>query len=1413
MDKYEYGIKSDQIKKMVAKKDYKVAAKIADTIDWSKVKSNSMLITVADAYEANRQYDKAKQVLLCAYERTPMGRQLAYRLSVLSIKLKDYIDAEDFYRDFVDMAPHDNAQYILKYKIEKGKGKDVNSLIPILEAFNREEMDERWGYELAKLYHEAGDIESCVAQCDEISLWFNEGEYVDKAMELKKMYKPLTRGQQERYDRRFDRFGYGDIYGDEGRGYIDEKADYAEDGYYTNNDYYENEVAYPADNAYQNGQYYQDGLMDEYATKRIGDIRHAINNGYDQSEDYYQAQPEYSEQVDYGTDFAYDNNQVNGNIPEYSQNQPLAYEDMRIMHDSYDEDKMQRELARNLEEVMNDDDSQIQGQMHLDFASYTDEEKDINQLTGQLSLEEVLRDLESRGILASSTVDATVKTMDNAEAAVEEAAAESAFVAAQSIAEEEIAKAAAEFENDAISSMAEETTEGVDVSEVSVDEENSDVSAFAKETVEDNNPLVDDDGFIDDYEESESFAKKKAKPVEDIKPEEHHKETNIKTGGIHFGVNVPGVNALGSAPSLGVPNPTVYVPRMNIDDIKKKNEAPKVEPPKVEVPKVEIPKVEIPESDSLAKTADLSATRVIPDISNIKSISKPGDLVIEKNSDSKSDLDAEKDSKLERTNYIIDNIPEIDMTEEILTGMSEVVVSKDIISETADLNRVKETLAKLEEEKAEAAREAAENKLAEVAEEEKDISEEEKSVEEAVTTAEEPASSVEKVDVEKPETEALVGVMTIDKKTGLITVVNDKPVEDTNPLDDIIKPVTEEATSVEDIKLVTEEVAPVEDIKPVEDVKSLGDTKPIEVIKSVNDVEREIPKKNEEVKEDDLEDESSVASILAGETLIDEAMDGEPVELNDFTEEKEEPKRGFISRFSRLFALNISESLDENEKDEDDGFVDDYEDDFEMKAKSKADEEVEEEFDEVKEINTEETKEDTEETIKPEVVSSFARPEEDKVEAEEEPEVDSVSEYSKSEEQALDELEDEEGLEDLKALDGEEEKGMALSDVVDPKVNTIADKKAKEVEEDFAKEFAAGLAMAAAAGDIKLTGTKIDDTAEINLNEDDINKAIENKKVNDKPLDTVEDRVFHDEQSPTDLNDDEIEKQIEEADEEVDDSNPYESASFDEEQHGKERTIKKGGLEEQYEGFLSKEEEDLFSNFVNVAGLQNKIVKTIINLTEDYVSDGASTAGNIVVMGDEKSGKTTLAIDILKTVNKRRERIGRKIAKVNAQVFNKKGISQYMQKLIGSDLIIENAGLLNEYAIEELIDSMQYYTDDMIVVLEDEGDSLNRILDDYPDLDQMFDNQIVVKDYDINEWVKYAKDYAKQNNYVVDDLGTLALYARIDDEYGIRNGLSEEDIEDIMDSVMRKASHKLMRKVFGKNKNDGFNVLKEADFY
>ena len=1406
---------------MVAKKDYKVAAKIADTIDWSKVKSNSMLITVADAYEANRQYDKAKQVLLCAYERTPMGRQLAYRLSILSIKLKDYIDAEDFYRDFVDMAPHDNAQYILKYKIEKGKGKDVNSLIPILEAFNREEMDEKWGYELAKLYHEVGDIESCVAQCDEISLWFNEGEYVDKAMELKKMYKPLTKGQQERYDRRFERFGYSDALVDDGRGYAGVADEYAEDGYYAEDGDYQTEVAYQNNTLYQNGQVYQpepykDGLMDEYATKRIGSIRHALNNGYSEEafdEENYVNQP-YEGQPYEGQ--AYDNQPY--------ENQAFPYEDMRIMHDSYDEDKMQRELARNLEEVMNDDDTQIQGQMHLDFASYTDEEKDINQLTGQLSLEEVLRDLEARGILASSTVAATVKTMDNAEAAVEEAAAESAFEAAQSIAEEEIAKAAAEFENEVVASS-EETPEATmeepeEVVALRPFEVPEPPVAKTKEEV----PEEDDDGFIDDYMESEDYAKKaKTDDSEDIDdeddfeafareyakefpeeyaaefgaPKEENKDNKdnkekssggINVGGVNLGIGLPGVKV----PDVKVPVAPVPVTPVAVAPV-----------PSVEVPTVDVPSIKLPKDvETESKTPDFGTTRVIPNISDIKNITKPETVAPAINTGdsdiSKFDYEAEKNSRIDRANYIIDNIPEIDMTEEILTGMSEVVVSKDIISETADLNRVKETLAKLEEEKAEAALEAKEEKTAEIDELEKKIEITKEFVE------------LKSGEIGNSGSNSLVGVMTIDKKTGLIKVVNDKPEDKTEnefkvsepekveekevsePVEEITAPVVETATETSE----TEETT-----KPIETAEFEKVTEPEEIAEPEEVTVAEEKEETEEI--------AAIEEVNVDDNLIDEALDGEPVELGDFTEEKEEPKRGFVTHFSRLFSLknlNLGDDEEENEDDKD-GFIDDYEEDFEKKAdtevKSDLDKE-EEELDKAFEKAMSEFEKDAIEEVAEEKVEPVEEEVEEKTEAE----------FSKSEEQVLEEIEDEEGLEDLKALDGEEEKSMALSDVVDPKVNTIADKKAKEVEEDFAKEFAAGLAMAAAAGDIKLTGTKIDDTAEINLNEEDIKKAETEarKPVEVKPLDTVEDRVFHDEHSPSDMEDERIAEEIDEADD-IDESNPYSIYDEDDLNKKHDKSIKKGGLEEQYEGFLTKDEEDLFSNFVNVAGLQNKIIKTIINLTEDYVSDGASTAGNIVVMGDEKSGKTTLAIDILKTVNKRRERLGRKIAKVNAQVFNKKGISQYMQKLIGSDLIVENAGLLNEYAIEELIDSMQYYTDDMIVVLEDEGDSLNRILDDYPDLDQMFDNQIVVKDYDINEWVKYAKDYAKQNNYVVDELGTLALYARIDDEYGIRNGLSEEDIEDIMDNVMKKASHKLMRKVFGKNKNDGFNVLKEADFY
>lgn len=177
-------------------KDYEKAIDIAESVGLKKVKDNNFLCLVADAYEALHRYEDAKKVLLMAYENTNAGRHLAYRLCLISVKTKEFDEAMEFYEDFIEMAPRDTSRYILKYKMTKAKNAPVEKLIKILEEYVNIDMEEKWAYELAKLYHMAGDTEKCVDMCDEISLWFSKGKYVAKAMELKSIHKPLTAGQE-----------------------------------------------------------------------------------------------------------------------------------------------------------------------------------------------------------------------------------------------------------------------------------------------------------------------------------------------------------------------------------------------------------------------------------------------------------------------------------------------------------------------------------------------------------------------------------------------------------------------------------------------------------------------------------------------------------------------------------------------------------------------------------------------------------------------------------------------------------------------------------------------------------------------------------------------------------------------------------------------------------------------------------------------------------------------------------------------------------------------------------------------------------------------------------------------------------------------------------------------------------------
>ena len=199
MDKYDYKLKLDQMKSLTAEGKDEEAAEIADTINWRKIKNINALVKVGEIYEKVGRYDESKDVLLTAYDKSPIGRMIIYRLAEVAVRTKSFDEAKEYYQEFVEIAPHDNLKYVLKYEISKAQGADIGTLIGILEELKEQEYSEEWAYELAYLYHKAGMSEKCIDACDELILWFGDGPYVERALELKMLYQPLTKQQEDKY--------------------------------------------------------------------------------------------------------------------------------------------------------------------------------------------------------------------------------------------------------------------------------------------------------------------------------------------------------------------------------------------------------------------------------------------------------------------------------------------------------------------------------------------------------------------------------------------------------------------------------------------------------------------------------------------------------------------------------------------------------------------------------------------------------------------------------------------------------------------------------------------------------------------------------------------------------------------------------------------------------------------------------------------------------------------------------------------------------------------------------------------------------------------------------------------------------------------------------------------------------------
>ena len=187
------------MKTFLTEEKYESAAEIADSINWNRIKNVNALVKAGEVYEKVERYEDARDILLTAYDRSPIGRTIIYRLAEVAIKMKDFEGAQEYYDEFVDIAPHDNQRYVLKYNIQKAQGASYKDLIPILEEFKDKEYTEEWAFELAYLYHKSGVIDKCIDACDELILWFGDGPYVERALELKMLYQPLTKSQEEKY--------------------------------------------------------------------------------------------------------------------------------------------------------------------------------------------------------------------------------------------------------------------------------------------------------------------------------------------------------------------------------------------------------------------------------------------------------------------------------------------------------------------------------------------------------------------------------------------------------------------------------------------------------------------------------------------------------------------------------------------------------------------------------------------------------------------------------------------------------------------------------------------------------------------------------------------------------------------------------------------------------------------------------------------------------------------------------------------------------------------------------------------------------------------------------------------------------------------------------------------------------------
>ena len=1052
MDKSEYNLKIEELKTAMHAHDFEKAVDVADSLDIKKIRDNNLLSLIADAYELTGDNEQAKKILLMAYENTNTGRQLAYRLCLISIKLKELDEANEFYQDFIEMAPRDSARFILKYKMAKAKKKPVEELIKILEDYVNIDMEEKWAYELAKLYDIAGEGEKCVNMCDEISLWFAEGKYVVKAMDLKKKYESLTSTQQDNYNKKSE---------NKSKEQEEKKA---------------------------STQEFMDKIMEKTSIK----------------------------------------SRIDEAVKEANERKA--------------------------------------------------ESKTIEEVTG------------------------TEKNIDKIKAVGKEAA----------------------------------DTESFDFPEI-------------------NESVVEE---IKPYDEIEGATI-------DVNSMTHPQEVEeIKIPGISDDVSKPESDSSDKAEA----EKEDVVAKTDKEKKRLKLRPFSVKPKKTENPLKEDKKVEAPVNTNVPLEEDEDFKLINPD--DVSKVEEP--VIDDLGEDTTEPVDMEFDEDMDmvmKSDEEKEDILNVDDVEDILHQLQArgILKAETVNSAVSIIENVRETKKESKEEKPD------EKEVSTLDRWQEDNVEVEKPLEKEQTSVEDNTSDNEKKE------QTSVEDNTSDNEENKASQVEIPDLEEIpDEVEDLPEePEKEEVETTENQDASELEVIESQEEEPEVDIEKIAESIPyIEEIQVAEEAQPEEIPSEQEVAENVQKEASETAEDL-GKTAI-------------FTIPKADIETG----------NNTGEVVVDEELPNIDA---------------------------------------------PEIDLETGIPEQD------------LCEDTKNAEESTEN-------ENAESVDAEKSESTENEEAV---------------QEELAQDNSINL---------DIHSTK------------DLSAKVEVISGTDWEQPEYEEKL------------EEEEEQLEVAKEEAEEGTPERTS----EGELLNRILNKNNEEIPEPELVATEEElSVFKNFFNVEGLEDNIQEVVKELIAGYTPNGKSTDGNVVILGEEKTGKTSLAVEIIKLVNKKRGRRNRRLAKIDATALNKRGFRNSLNKLLGSDLIVENAEKLGAMILSEVVDVSGMFTDDMLIILEGETEPMEKMLKDSPRLSKVFNHVIRIKQYDIKEWVEYGKRYAKDKGYVMEELASLAFYKAIDDYFGEHKGIGRADVEKLVDTAIAN-SHKLGRKLsglFSSNKNDdGLYILIESDF-